>query len=183
MHHDDFLDQVQAGWFTSAQHLDAAKALTSKFKNLRKVLKDWSHSLSNLKDNIERVKLVLGFLYLLEEFRDLSLIEWNFRAILAAKMISLLSQQKAYWKQRGQIKWVTLGDASTQFFHAHATMKYRRNLITSLIDDNDNTLYDHDSKAELLWQSFKARLGTTNFSRIQFDLSQHFDEQRALDLS
>jgi hypothetical protein len=69
--------------------------------------------LSNLKDNIERVKLVLGFLNLLEEFRDLSLIEWNFRATLEAKLISLLSQQKAYWKQRGQIKWVTLGDAST----------------------------------------------------------------------
>jgi hypothetical protein len=62
-------------------------------------------------------------------------------------------------------------------------VKYRRNLITSLIDDNDNTLYDHDSKAKFLWQSFKARLGTTNFSGIQFDLSQHFDEQRALDLS
>jgi hypothetical protein len=55
-------------------------------------------------------------------------------------------------------------------------VKYRRNLITSLIDDNDNTLYDHDSKVELLWQSFKARLGTTNFSGIQFDLSQQFDE-------
>lgn len=40
MHHDDFLEQVQSGWFTSAHHLDATKALTSKFKNLKKTLKD-----------------------------------------------------------------------------------------------------------------------------------------------
>lgn len=75
MHHDDFLEQVQSGWFTSAHHLDAAKALTSKLKNLRKTQKDWSHTLYNLKDTIERVKLVLGFLNFLKEFRDLSLIE------------------------------------------------------------------------------------------------------------
>jgi len=58
----------------------------------------------------------------LEDFRDLSLVEWNFRIILELKLISLLQQQKAYWKQRGAVKWVTLGDASTKFFHANATM-------------------------------------------------------------
>jgi hypothetical protein len=78
MYHDDFLEQVQLGWFTTNPNLDAAKTLTSKYKNLRKTLKDWSHTLSNLKQIIERVKLVLNFLNLLEEFRDLSLIEWNF---------------------------------------------------------------------------------------------------------
>jgi hypothetical protein len=56
-------------------------------------------------------------------------------------------------------------------------------LITSLIDDNDNIVYDHESKANLLWQSFKARLGTTIFSRLLFDLSQYFEEHRSIDLS
>jgi hypothetical protein len=171
MYHDDFLEQVQLGWFTTNPNLDAAKTLTSKYKNLRKTLKDWSHTLSNLKQTIERVKLVLNFLNFLEEFRDLSLIEWNFQSILEQHLITLLRQQKTYWKQRGQIKWVTLGDTSTHFFHAHASVKYTRNLVTSLVDDNDNPVYDHDSKANLLWQSFMARLGTTNFSGLLFDLS------------
>jgi hypothetical protein len=48
---------------------------------------------------------------------------------------SLLKQQKIYWKHRGQIKWATLGDASTKFFHANATIKFRRNLITCLEDN------------------------------------------------
>ena len=81
-------------------------------------------------------------------------------------LVSLLKQQKSYWKQRGQIKWVTLGDASTHFFHAHATMKYRRNLITYLANDNGDLVYDHESKAKLLWQSFKERSGTSNFTGI-----------------
>jgi hypothetical protein len=87
----------------------------------------------------------------LEEFRDLSLVEWNFRNLLEDKLISLLKQQKAYWKQRGAIKWVTLGDASTKFFHAQATIKYRRNLITQLQDENGSVVTEHGNKANLIW--------------------------------
>ena len=76
--------------------------------------------------------------------------------------------QKTYWKQRGAIKWVTLGDASTKFFHAQATIKYRRNLITHLQDEQGNILTDHSGKANLIWLAFKERLGTTSFSSIDF---------------
>lgn len=180
MQHENFSSQVQEGWFSPIQHSDAAKNVIAKLKNLRKTLKDWSHTLSNLADTIDRVKLILGFLNLLEEFRDLSLVEWNFRSILEDNSVALLKQQNSYWKQRLQIKWVTLGDGSTHFFHAHAAMKFRRNLITYLFDDDGNSVYDHDSKAALLWNSFKERLGSSSFTGIQFNLSQHFSEQRDL---
>lgn len=100
LQHEDFMNQVQLGWQTEYNHSDAAK-----FKNLRKVLKQWKMTLSNLKQNIENVKLVLDFVNLLKYFRDLSLVEWNFRPILENKLISLLQQQKTYWKQRGIVKW------------------------------------------------------------------------------
>lgn len=92
--------------------------------------------------------------------------EWNFRVILESKLQNLLKQQKIYWKQRGQIKWVTLGDAGTKFFHANATMNYRRNLITSLENDNGVTVFDHQQNTHLIWQSFKERLGISEFSGI-----------------
>lgn len=171
-----FLSRSSLGGFPLHQQ-DAAKYLTSEFKYLRKTLKDWSHTLSNLKQSIERIKFVLGFLILLEGFRDLSLVEWNFRGILEQQLIALLKDQKTYWKQREPIKWVTLGDTRTQFFYAHPTIKHRRNMITSLIEDNANTLCDHDSKTDLLQNSFKARLGTTSFSGIQSDLPQFFATQ------
>jgi len=58
------------------------------------VIKSWQSQLSSLKSNIANVKLILYLLGLLEEFRDLTLMEWNFKALLEAKLLSLLKQQK-----------------------------------------------------------------------------------------
>lgn len=168
---NDFLNVVQQHWVAPEHIGDAAKTLTAKFKNLRKALKIWKTSLSNLNINITNVKLVLSLLSIMEEFRDLSLPEWNFKNLLEQKLQSLLRQQKAYWKQRAQIKWVTLADASTKFFHAHATIRYRNNLITTLEDDLGNIVSDHQQKEKLIWDSFKDRLGVSGFTGTQFDLS------------
>lgn len=129
---------------------------------------------------ISNVKLLLNFVNFLEEYRDLSLVEWNFRGILEDKLITLLHQQRAYWKQRGSIKWATLGDAITRFFHANATMKHRRNLITQLVDSNGNILTQHQEKADLIWHSFKERMGTCEFTSHTIDLPSLFGPTRDL---
>lgn len=86
------------------------------------------------------------------------------------KLSSLLRQQHIYWKQRGSIKWETLGDASTKNFHANASIKYRRNLITSLEDSDGNPVTEHNAKAELIWDAFKERLGVSSFQGMNFNL-------------
>ena len=96
MEHEQFLNIVQHGWSLPTFQSDSGKVITVKFKNLRRVIRAWQSQLSNLKANIANVKLVLSFLGLLEEFRDLSLQEWNFRHILEQRLISLLKQQKIY---------------------------------------------------------------------------------------
>jgi hypothetical protein len=171
MEHQDFLPLVQHAWSAPTFETDAAKIITGKFKNLRKVLKDWQRNLSSLKVAIHNVTLVLTFFLFLEEFRDLSVPEWNFKKILEQKLTSLLRQQHTYWKQRGSIKWVTLGDASTKFFHANASIRFRRNLITSLENAAGEMVTDHNAKALLIWESFKERLGVSSFQGIQFNLT------------
>ena len=69
---------------------------------------------------------------ILEEHRDLSLEEWNFKEILDERLVALVHQQKIYWKQRGTVRWVKFGGAGTCFFHSTATIRHRRKLITSL---------------------------------------------------
>jgi hypothetical protein len=86
-------------WSHEVPRGDSAKRLTAKFKSLRKAIKDWQRSFSSLKNTITNIKLVTQFLDLIEEFRDLSLEEWNFRVILKKELLSLLEQQKTYWKQ------------------------------------------------------------------------------------
>jgi hypothetical protein len=65
------------------------------------------------------------------------------------KLISLLKQQKTYWKQREKIRWVKEGDAGTRFFHAHATLRHRKNSITTLQDSLGNILQNHEHKSKL----------------------------------
>ena len=148
-----------------------AKRLTAKFKNLRRVVKAWQSHLSNLKENIRNVKLILEFLCMIEEFRDLTLMEWNFKAVLEDKLLFLLRQQKIYRKQRCSIRWVKEDDVGTNFFHAHATIKHRRNLITCLEDSDGTSHTTHQSKAIILWEACKDRLGTIEFNSMLLDLS------------
>jgi len=118
MEHEHFMSIVQHGWSLPTFQNDSTKIITAKFKNLRRVIKAWQAQLSSLKAAISNVKLILSFMGYLEEFGDLTLFDWNFKEILEDKLISLLRQQKIYWKQRGTLKWVTKRDAGTKFFHA-----------------------------------------------------------------
>jgi len=139
MEHDQFLNVVQHAWSLPIPELnDMAKIIAARFKNVRRVIKAGQSHLSSLKVNISNVKSVIIFISLLEKFRDLTVQEWNFRKSLEVKLLSLLKQQRIYWKQRGTFRWVIKGDASTKIFHASATIKHRKSLITSLMDLEGN---------------------------------------------
>jgi hypothetical protein len=96
MEHQDFLPLVQHAWSAPTFETDAAKIVTGKFKNLRKVFKDWQRNLSSLKVAIQNVKLVLTFFLFLEEFRDLSIPEWNFKKILEHSCTNFFTQVAAH---------------------------------------------------------------------------------------
>lgn len=115
---------------------------------------------------------MIYFMENIELLRDLSIQEWNFRNILCDKLLNLLKVQKAYWKQRGKIRWIKEGDAGTKFFHAHATVRHRKNAISSLVNDQGTVISDHTQKAELIWDSFKQRLGLNAFEGMQFNLNE-----------
>jgi hypothetical protein len=116
------MDLVSQSWSQSWQHTDFAKKITAKFKCLRASMKQWQRQLSILKGVIDNVKLVLSFLGILEECRDLSVEEWNFKSILEEHLVSLLSQQRTYWEQCRHIKCMKSCDCSTKFFHVYATL-------------------------------------------------------------
>ena len=171
MEHEHFMSIVQHGWSLPTFKNDSTKIITAKFKNLRRVIKAWQAQLSSLKAAISNVKLILSFMGYLEEFGDLTLFDWNFKEILEDKLISLLRQHKIYWKQRGTLKWVTKRDAGTKFFHANATIRHRKNLITCLENSGGNMVTSHNDKAHILWEAYKERLGQAKGISSLLDLS------------
>lgn len=158
----DFQQVLTESWHAPENIYDSEKRSTSKYKNLRGALRAWSSKLSNLKSAISNISVTLQFIDSLEEHRDLSLEEWNFRSILREKLLSLLEQQRIYWKQRGAVKWATLGDAGT--------IRHRRNTIASLKDENGIIHTSHADIELLLWESFKERIGQSDYKEMLFDL-------------
>lgn len=73
------------------------------------------------------------------------------------------------------------GDKGTKFFHTNATIKHNRNLISSLKDGVGVPVTSHELKAYLLWESFKERLGTSEFQEMFFDLEQYINPMESLD--
>jgi hypothetical protein len=181
MNHEEFMQILQHGLFVPVPHSDKARKLMGKFKNLRRVLRLWHSKLSNLAATITSNKLVLQFLDILEEFRDLSLEEWNFRALVQENLKKLLENQRIYWMQRDRIKCVTLGDENTKFIHANATVRHNKNSIMSLKGADGLEKFSHEDKANILWDAYKDRLGTKEFTHMYFDLSSLLNRVDNLD--
>jgi hypothetical protein len=171
LHFEEFMTVFQNSWTGQPTLADKAKNLTTKFKYTRKILKEWLRSLPNIDKIVRQIKLLIEFIDIIEEHYDLLIEEWNFWELLQTKNADLLQIQKIYWKQRASIEWVTEGDICSRFFHAHATVKHRRNSIALLSDDSGSIFSEHDLKANLLWNVFKCRLGSSDFSKNVFDLS------------
>lgn len=124
---------------------------------------------------ISHCNIILAFLDELEEFRDLFLPERNFRNILKRHLQNLLHYQQVYWKQRYTEKLVKWGDENTKIFHARATERFRRNVITQIITANGREVTDHEEKAALFWQEFKQRLGVSIRPKMLFNLQTLMD--------
>jgi hypothetical protein len=88
-------------------------------------------------------------------------------------MAKLLHYKQLYWKKRYTVNRIKLGDECTKFFHAMATISFRRNSISQLINDDGATIQDHAGKADLIWSSFKGRMGVTTNPTMIFNLADH----------
>jgi hypothetical protein len=74
--------------------------------------------------------MTIAFFYKLEEFRPLSHHELKFRVIIKGWIHNLLAMQNTNWRQRFTQRLVQFGDENTKFFHAMASERYRKNVIS-----------------------------------------------------
>ena len=162
---------------------DSAKRLSSKFKLLRKGLKKWSTSISQLNLILDNCNDVIQMVDELEDQRSLHISEWNFRRIVQHKMDQLLKLKESYWKQRCTARWAKRAEENTSYYHAMATISYRRNSIASLQREDGSLAFEHEEKAGLLWHTYRQRLGVSVPVDESFDFSrfiQHHDYLAAL---
>jgi hypothetical protein len=94
--HDNFLTTVQDNWLSTADSVNAAKTLSTKFKKLIVDLRKWSHNMSNLKLLIENWNIVIGYLDSLEGTRLLYNPERNLRRLVKTQLQKLLHYKNLY---------------------------------------------------------------------------------------
>jgi hypothetical protein len=67
---------------------------------------------------------------------------------------------------------VQFGDEPTKFSHAAATEMYRLNTITSIQDEEGMKVFEHEEKADILWNDFRKRMGSTTDPQMLFNLEE-----------
>ena len=117
-----FKDVVKQSWEHDIHMTDSAKRISAKFQRLGKCLKICAKTISHLSILIKNTNEVILLLDALEEFRPLSISEWNGRNFLKEHLLQLLDLQRIYWQQRATIRWVEFGEANSKYFQAKATI-------------------------------------------------------------
>jgi len=161
--HEGFLNTVQNCWTQPINDCsNSARAISLRFKKLRSDLKVWSKSLSNHSLIISNYNSVISFLDGLEDQRLLFNPEMNLRNLVKSQLQNLLHNKKEYWRKRFTNNKVKFGDECTKFFHAMATISYRRNAISQVKNENGIWVQDHEGKAGILWNTFKNKMGISS---------------------
>jgi hypothetical protein len=57
-----------------------------------------------------------------------------------------------------------------KFFHTNASNRHNKNSIMMLRNSDGIERYSHEEKAEIIWETFKSRMETLEFSTMHFDL-------------
>ena len=147
---EGFMDCVESSWNQPSQKTHITAKIADKFKCLRMCLKRWQMNISKLRLLISKCNHVIFLLDELEEWRPLVIQENNFRRIVKTHLEKLLHLQFLYWKKRCSIRYFKVEGENTNFFHAMATERHRRNSIASLRLPDGSVVSDHSQMAGII---------------------------------
>jgi hypothetical protein len=54
--------------------------------------------------------------------------------------------QREYWRQRFTQRDMQFGDENTKLFHAMASQRFRKNVISQILDSSERMVTDHEEK-------------------------------------
>lgn len=100
---------------------------TAAAATLRAFLRGWGTNHGSA-SKLARARLVeeIAALDAQVDARVFSEAEWANRYALENQVQSILREEEEYWRRRGDVKWVTKGDANTSYFHAYANGRKRK---------------------------------------------------------
>lgn len=71
-----------------------------------------------------------------------------------SRLEELLLHEEAYWRQRAKSFWLLDGDPNSKYFHAYATTRKKRNMITQLRTDSGDIVTNHVDMCKVVQDYF-----------------------------
>lgn len=133
---------VQGTWDSVQPTINAAATIVQKLKALRKEIKIWKKNLKPEKVQLQCAKKTLDLMDWMVEQRTLSELEVTFRNLVKDRINTLVHSIATAARQRGKITWCVLGDEDTDFYHARASARMRKNQIR-VIEEQGSRFYTH----------------------------------------
>jgi hypothetical protein len=116
----------------------------------------------------------------LEEDRCLSTGELRLRRACQDRLALALRELATYWKQCGKHRAIREGDANTQFFHAQASQRLRRNNIR-LLEVCGIAVSSHQDKTAVLTDHLRGLLDANGPTTGRLDLAALYSGSTTVD--
>lgn len=147
--------------------------LSSKLKSLSRVVSEFNKThYSDIKNRVQLAKEKLKETQLLisKGFHDLDL--FNREKVLCTEYVCLRAVEESSCKQKYCIKWLSLGDHRTKYFHQIVKVRSSRNNIKLLISSNVSRLIDHMEIAAEAVNFYINLLGKIDLNMTGGDIGQ-----------
>lgn len=145
-----------------ANQADGVAGFHSKVAILHRALCTWhSQSFGTMEKQLQSCKKLILFFYQIEENRPLFPNEFGLRQRIKERAFELSNNIESKWKQRSRCNWIVEGDRNTRFFHAFASGRLRRNLV-SQIEYEGQIVIDENLIREIFTTSMRSTLGTNS---------------------
>lgn len=128
----DCRETVDVCWNEGRVLSDPLDRVSQKLKNCQDGLKRWK-ALTD-KNRSQTIKIKSNQMKALQELEGPNSLEEQ--VLLQRETHCLMDQEELKWKQRAKKYWYRNGDWNTKFFHACANQRRRKNLITTVLDEN-----------------------------------------------
>ncbi|KAJ1703007.1 hypothetical protein LUZ63_002786 [Rhynchospora breviuscula] len=146
LHYDSFRKECAELW-----DRDLNVAWEVKYKKLVRGIKAWRRKITSPKDKLrqieEKILEVQSLPPPLQNLKEEISLRQEYEEVHA--------QLLTYWQQRSRVQWATMGDRCSAFFHQAATIRRRRNLITTLLKDDGTWTSNESEVRNLLVTYFK----------------------------
>ena len=154
-----YQEVVQQAWERGVTTVNPFLRLHIKLQRTGAKLRQWSKSkIGNVKLLLCAAKQLIGILDVVQEFRQLSVLEVRLKCDLKACFLGLIAVEKIRAKQQSRIRGIKAADAQTKLFFMQINGRKRKNYIKHLLTE-EGQVHTHTEKEQHIFYHFSKKFG------------------------